>query len=156
MNFQYTLASPLCKVFPNGQNLSPLKEPHLTGLRGETVSFQIAYLWNEWGREYGQVEVVPPCQGQVRVRTVELVPSQYPCHQRRDPYYLAAEPGLYPDLLRDLGPQGFKLLRNEFLSQGGRCNPLHVFRTFVFQHKIHRAGRCASPGKSSRQSAAFL
>lgn len=114
MNFQYTLASPLCKVFPNGQNLSPLKEPHLTGLRGETVSFQIAYLWNEWGREYGQVEVVPPCQGQVRVRTVELVPSQYPCHQRRDPYYLAAEPGLYPDLLRDLGPQGFPLITGQW------------------------------------------
>ena len=114
MNFQYTLASPLCKVFPNGQNLSPLKEPRLTGLRGETVSFQIAYLWNEWGREYGQMEVVPPCQGQVRVRTVELVPSQYPCHQRRDPYYLAAEPGLYPDLLRDLGPQGFPLITGQW------------------------------------------
>lgn len=116
MDFQYTLASSLCKIIPNGQNLRPLKARRLTGLRGETVSFQLAYRWDEWGREYGQVEVVSPRRDQVRVRTVELVPCRYPCHQRRDADYLAAGPGLYPDLLRDLGPAGFPLVSGQWRS----------------------------------------
>ncbi len=116
MDFQYTVSSSLCKVFPNGEGVRELKNRCLTGLKGETVSFQIAYYWGEWGREHGSIEVVSPIKDQVRVRTVELVPCEYPCHQRRDKDYLATEPGLYPDLLRDIGVWGFPLITGQWRS----------------------------------------
>ena len=114
MEFSYQMVSALCKVFPNGKNRKELASQTLTGLRGETLSFQIAYRWDKWGRSFGTVETDSPLP--VRVRTVELSPCQYPCHITRDEGYLATEPGLYPDLLREPGPRGFPLISGQWRS----------------------------------------
>ena len=74
----------------------------LTALKGETVSFQIAYYWAANGKERGQVEVISPLKEQVSVRLVQLVPCEYPCHMSRDEDYLTTAPGLYPDLLTEI------------------------------------------------------
>ena len=114
MKFSYRLVSSMCKVFPSGEGPKERAAHTLTGLRGETVSFQIACRWDEWGRNFGTVEVESPLP--VRVRTVELSPCQYPCHPTQDEGYLATEPGLYPDLLRELGPWGFPLISGQWRS----------------------------------------
>lgn len=114
MKFSHQIVSPMCKVFPDGSTLEELNPRRLTGLRGETLSFQIAYRWEEWGRSWGSVQVESPLR--VRVRTVELVPCRYPCHTTRDPGYLATQPGLYPDLLRELSPLGFPLVSGQWRS----------------------------------------
>ena len=114
MKFSHQIVSPMCKVFPDGSTLEELNPRRLTGLRGETLSFQIAYRWEEWGRSWGSVQVGSPLR--VRVRTVELVPCRYPCHTTRDPGYLATQPGLYPDLLRELSPLGFPLVSGQWRS----------------------------------------
>ena len=36
------------------------------------------------------------------LRTVELIPADYPCHEKYDSGYITAEPGLFPDLLLPL------------------------------------------------------
>lgn len=114
MKFSYRLVSSMCKVFPSGEGPKERAAHTLTGLRRETVSFQIACRWDEWGRNFGTVEVESPLP--VRVRTVELSPCQYPCHLTQDEGYLATEPGLYPDLLRELGPWGFPLISGQWRS----------------------------------------
>ena len=57
MNFQYKLVSSMCKVFSGGENINELKEKRLTGLKGETVSCQVAYYWGEDGMERGSPRV---------------------------------------------------------------------------------------------------
>lgn len=114
MKFTYKLVSSMTKVLPGGSGLQDLPSPRLTGLKGETLSFQIAYHWEGWGREWGQVRV--DCACPVRVRTVELVPCAYPCHPQRDDKYLATQPTLLPDLLQDLPPQGFPLAAGQWRS----------------------------------------
>ncbi|RKJ40728.1 DUF4091 domain-containing protein [Acutalibacter sp. 1XD8-33] len=114
MKFAYQIVSGMCKVFPGGETLRELRPPRLSGLKGETLSFQIAYCWEEWSRAWGGVQVESPLP--VRVRTVELVPCQYPCHMVRDEGYLAVQPGLYPDLLQELPPQGFPLISGQWRS----------------------------------------
>lgn len=112
MNFTYRLVSSLCKVFPVEEPCSSL--PSLCALQGETASFQLAYRWDGPYRAWAQVRAESPLP--VRVRTVSLVPCEYPCHARRDDGYLATAPGLYPDLLQDLRPQGAPLIPGQWRS----------------------------------------
>lgn len=112
MNFTSRLVTSMCKVLPGREPESVL--PNLTALRGESVSFQLAYRWDEPYRGWGRVEVESELPA--RVRTVELVPCEYPCHTRRDDGYLATEPGLYPDLLRKPGPFGIPLVSGQWRS----------------------------------------
>lgn len=114
MKFTYKLVSSMSKVLPDGSGLQELPSPRLSGLKGETLSFQIAYRWEGWGREWGQVRADCPCP--VRVRAVELVPCAYPCHPLRDEGYLATQPALLPDLLQELTPQGFPLAAGQWRS----------------------------------------
>lgn len=91
----------MCKVFPNGENIKELEKKQISGLKGETLSFQIAYYWGENRREYGSVSVSSPIKDKIQIRTVKLVPCEYPCHIERDEGYLAITPGLYPDKLSE-------------------------------------------------------
>ena len=60
MGFEYKLVSSLCKVFSDGENMEELQEKRMTGLKGETLSFQIAYYWGGGRRERGSAAVVSP------------------------------------------------------------------------------------------------
>ncbi len=114
MNFEYQLVPSTHKVFPGGEGLSASASPALVALKGETVSFQLIYRWNAWGRAWGQVQV--RCPLPARARTVELVPCDYPCNPRFDQNYLTTQPGLYPDRLQELTPQGFPLVAGQWRS----------------------------------------
>lgn len=86
----------------------------VSGLKGETVSFQIAYRYrteyfsSQMKRQATKNpsvrwDVVSPLKPFVRVRRVVCMPSAYPAYSLSDQGYLSTEPGLYPDLLRDMG-----------------------------------------------------
>lgn len=110
------LVSSMEKVLPSKEPSGDGASDKLTGMRGETVSFQIAYYWNEVGRGRGRVRVNAPEGILVRVRTVGLVPCAYPCHMKRDGGYLVTQPGLYPDLLSDVTEFGFPLISGQWRS----------------------------------------
>jgi len=102
------------KVFPAAEEIAEMKEKTLAGLKGETLSFQIAYYWGEEMKKRGSVKVLSPIADKVEVRTVNLVPCGYPCHMRRDEGYLATEPGMYPDLLKPISKWGFPLVSGQW------------------------------------------
>lgn len=106
--FEIKPISPMEKVLPTREPSGEGFTGHLTALRGETVSFQIACRQDGSRKERLHAAYNSP----VRVRSVDLVPCEYPCHTggRRDDDYLADEPGLYPDILREEPDCGFPLI----------------------------------------------
>lgn len=116
MEFEYKVVSSMSKIFPIMENIEELKEEKLTGLQGETVSFQIAYHWEGERKERGNISVKSPIQNMVHVRDVNLVPCEYPCHMQTDEGYLTKEPGLYPDLLTEIPKWGFPLISGQWRS----------------------------------------
>lgn len=116
MDLNCKIVSSMEKVLPSGAKWKPLEQSTLSGLRGETLSFQVAYRWDRRRKAYGAWEVISPLKDCARVRVVKLIPCEYPCHIMRDDGYLATEPGLYPDLLEDIGPLGFPLVSGQWRS----------------------------------------
>jgi hypothetical protein len=101
-DYSAKVLSSLKKVFSDEE---PRFEPEcnvLTGLKGETVSFQVAYISSHARITYGSIEVDSPIKDHIRVRKVVEVPASYCCHPEVDDNYLRTTPGLYPDLLTDL------------------------------------------------------
>ena len=91
----------LTKVFPD-EEPAGAESLSISALGGETVSAVVAYWGDPDERKNWKVEVEAPEGLAVRLRSVELVPSSYPCHVRQDDNYLRTKPGLFPDLLREL------------------------------------------------------
>ena len=116
MGFIYKVASPMEKVFSSASYVPELGEKVLSGLKGETVSFQIAYFWDDDRKNCGFCQVDSPLKEQIRILEVRLVPCEYPCHRKRDEGYLVTESGLYPDLLTDLTSFGFPLVPGQWRS----------------------------------------
>lgn len=114
MGFQYKVVSSMEKVFATGANAPEMECKVLSGLKGETVSFQIAYYWDGARKTPGYYDVISPVKDAVHVREVRLIPCEYPCHMKRDEGYLATEPGLYPDLLTEIGQFGFPLVSGQW------------------------------------------
>lgn len=104
---QLKLLSALEKVFLD-ENVDAGTCPNiLSGLRGETVSFQAAFcLQKEWGRVPVKVEIASPIQSCIRVRLVKSVPVECAANAHADKHYLRLTPGLYPDLLREIPENG--------------------------------------------------
>ncbi|WP_329602299.1 DUF4091 domain-containing protein [Blautia liquoris] len=94
--------SSLEKIFPDEEPVAKPECTNLSGLKKETVSFQIAYYGNVNSKEYVHLEIDSDIKDWIRVRTVELVPSALPCNAVYDDNYLRTTPGMFPDLLRDL------------------------------------------------------
>ena len=97
---QYKLLSTMTKVFadeePRDESLP------LSILKGEVGSFQVAVKMFGWAK----LSVTAP-GFKTRVREVRAMPSNRPCRPGlEDPDYLRKTPGLYPDLLEDLLPDG--------------------------------------------------
>lgn len=108
-SFTFTLAGSLEKVLPKQAPSSLSSGASLSGLWGETLSFQLAYRCDsdeyDTASFHYRLEIDSPLHADIRVRKVELVPCSYPCHGVWDDDYLTTEPGLLPDLLvpLDLG-----------------------------------------------------
>lgn len=94
--------SSLSKIFPDEMPASKPEETVFSALRGETVSFQLAYYKETDVISYGKLSVKSDIEKNIRVRVVELVPSAYPCHRTVDENYLRTKPGMFPDLLADI------------------------------------------------------
>ena len=92
------------KVFPDQEPSGEGMEDVITALKKETVSFQMAYYWGGERKGRAQVQVTADDKEQVRVRSVRLVPCEYPAHMVADEDYLTTKPGLYPDLLSEIQP----------------------------------------------------
>lgn len=122
-----------CKTVSSTEKIFPQTEPeeivrNLTGLKGETVSFQIAYFWNGRNKLLGELSDISVSfslskaegkrfsQEEIRIRKVLLVPCMYPSHKETDEDYLCTEPGLYPDLLRDVDEMGFPVISEQWRS----------------------------------------
>ncbi len=108
------LVSSLEKVFPTKKPCAEGWSGSLYALRGETVSFQLAYHWDGERKERADISIETPSGVTSRIRTASLVPCAYPCHAKRDEDYLAVEPGLYPDLLEDLDELGMPLVSGQW------------------------------------------
>lgn len=105
IRYEMKLLSSLEKVF---QDEAPVYKPEclpLSGLWGETVSFQAAYTGTAFMRERLDVKIESPLEKWLHVRTVEQVPVGRAANGIVDDNYLRTTPGLYPDLLREI-PDG--------------------------------------------------
>jgi len=97
------LVSSLEKVFLDQEPCA--MEGSVEGFRNEVMSFQASYtLCGPITRMYVTLEVDSPIAEYVHVRQVEHVPVRYAAPIDSDDNYLRKTPGLYPDLLREIGP----------------------------------------------------
>ena len=103
MAVQTTILSSLSKVFLDRITGVIPENNVMTALKNETVSFQVAYLSDE--DVDAKIKVSSDYPENVRIRTVEMVPVDFVARQtdyESDGHYLCTEPGLYPDILRDI------------------------------------------------------
>ena len=94
--------SSLEKVFQDETPVYRMECQMLSGLWGETVSYQVAYTGDFVMRERLDVRVVSELAEHVHVRTVEMVPVGRATNGIVDDNYLKTTSGLYPDLLKEL------------------------------------------------------
>lgn len=92
------LVSSLAKVFYGEEPIAAVADK-LTALKGERVNFQMAVYQDSGRCEELTVEIDSPHKDRIRIYEVRSVPSELPCYDDSDEYYLKKEPGLYPDLL---------------------------------------------------------
>ena len=114
--YRMILLSSLTKVFTDEEPLYYPECCRLTGLYGETVSFQTACSFSGEEKEALRVSIDSPLEKQIRIRQVISVPSAYPAHEKRDSNYLRHTPGLYPDLLRNLNHDSLLLVPGKWQS----------------------------------------
>lgn len=117
--YRMKLLSSLQKVFSDQEPVDLPECSLLTGLKNETISFQIAYSCNANGNQFVTVSIESALKDQIRLRNVVEVPCSYPCHPTVDDNYLRTTPGLYPDLLTELA-------RNELLVVPNRWKSLWI------------------------------
>lgn len=107
------LTSSLEKCFPD-QQISDFNELcSLSVLKNETFSFQIIMTEEEdstprrYRCAWPQIKLEGELAEFATVRTVECVPSVMPCYPgEHDDNYLRTEPGVFPDLLKPVRPDG--------------------------------------------------
>jgi hypothetical protein len=114
--YRMILLSSLTKVFTDEEPLFFPECCRLTGLYGETVSFQTACSFSGEEKETLTVLIESPLEKQIQIRQVISVPSAYPAHEKRDNNYLRHTPGLYPDLLRNLDHDSLRLIPGKWQS----------------------------------------
>ena len=110
MIYEAHIASSLEKIFPD-QYIPTDHLPVSSALRGETFSFQVAlYSPNPDASEFASISVNSTLHPYIRLREVLLVPAAFPCNAYADDDFLRKEPGLFPDLLRDLDERGIQFI----------------------------------------------
>ena len=107
------ILSPIAKVFPT--DAPAACEPRFSGLRGEVISFQLAYRplpdSPMADRSFLRLEIESPVKEFIRVRRVKWIPVRQGALMNADPYYLnGGAPGLYPDPLIDIPPHGLRTI----------------------------------------------
>ena len=86
------------------------KSLDLQALKGETISFQLAFCTDEPGWQEVTVQAEGPIAANIRLRQVVDVPGRMANYPDGDDDLLQfGKPGLYPDLLREIKPHALKL-----------------------------------------------
>lgn len=101
MQYKMRVLNSLAKVFPD-ELTDGFECERVTALHGERVSFQVAYYSEQEYITRGKFKLESDFSKNISLRSVECVPSLYPCHINNDENYIRKAPGLYPDLLRSL------------------------------------------------------
>jgi len=104
------LLSSLAKVFPNHAPPARHEKEWLSGLKGETVSFQLAYRVKESGYMWGRLQIDAPEGITATVRRVRYMPGYIHSRYKTDDGYLSTQDGLYPDLLEPCDTHRLPLL----------------------------------------------
>ena len=105
--YKIKLLSSLAKVLADEEPKAQPECTRLTGLWGETVSFQIACTRRGYSGAELEVKVVSDLAEHIRVRTVEQVPVNRAAGisgdgRILDDNFLKTTAGMYPDLLKDI------------------------------------------------------
>lgn len=115
---QLRILSPIAKVFP--LDAPQACAPRFSGLRGEVVSFQLAYRLcdpAEVERYFFRLEIDSPVREHLHVRRVKYVPVRMPALSNADDHYLCEKrPGLYPDILEEIPPHGIRAIPGQWES----------------------------------------
>lgn len=91
---------------------APGEKPlRLRGLRNETISFQLAFRHEEAQRQEVHAAVDSALADYVHLRRVEQVPVRFPMYADGDADTLRREPGLFPDLLKEIRPHSLYISR---------------------------------------------
>jgi hypothetical protein len=102
LQYEFMLVSSLEKVFPKSTPKNRISSV-VSGLVGETISFQLAYKLeaevNELTNHEISVSLDTKLKDGIQIRSVELVPSELPSYGLKDDNYITTDPGLFPDLL---------------------------------------------------------
>lgn len=110
--YEMILVSSLEKVFLDEKPVYDIETLNITGLKGEVISFQVAYSSNIPFRQLAKVEIKSPIKNNIKVYTVESVPVTRAAMTIVDDNYLRTTPGLYPDLLKPLPKDGVVKIRS--------------------------------------------
>ncbi|MGL1892442.1 MAG: DUF4091 domain-containing protein [Spirochaetaceae bacterium] len=104
---EFRIISSLEKVLPKDK-LDCLSISEATVLKGEVFSFQIAYRDTSGLKNYN-IKVIdqPELSNNIKIRTVGLVPSEFPCYSDHDDNIISSSSGLYPDVLYPLNDGDF-------------------------------------------------
>jgi len=129
---QMKLVSSLDKVFLQQEPAESIIG--VQGFRNEVIAFQAAYTMDEsvTTRMYASVEVVSPIARYVHVRQVEHVPVRYTTPLDSDDNYLSKEPGLFPDLLREIGPHTIRVRSGQWDSLWIEVDPASELEAGVY------------------------
>ncbi|MBB6731341.1 DUF4091 domain-containing protein [Cohnella zeiphila] len=113
LEFETRCLSSLAKVFADEE----LTVPAFTSgsaLLGETYAFQVAFRAKETIRNI-RVKAESDLEG-ISVRKVDMVPSELPCYRDHDEHILRSTPGLYPDPLHPMDPDGVDAVHGQWRS----------------------------------------
>ena len=105
--YKIKLLSSLAKVFADEEPKAQPECTRLTGLLGETVSFQIACMRMRYSGEEVEIKIQSDLAEHIRIRTVKQVPvmravATHGDGRILDDNFLKTTAGMYPDLLSDI------------------------------------------------------
>ena len=105
--YKVKLLSSLEKVFTDEEPKFRPECTKLTGLWGDTVSFQVAYTRHAYNDAELDLKIESDLADYIRVRTIEYVPvNRTVCTSGDgrvlDDNFIKTTAGMYPDLLKDL------------------------------------------------------
>ncbi len=112
------IVNALQKVFLD-QEPFPGDETVLSGFQNELLSFQAAYIGKADMlpyRDFVTVQVASPIRATLRIRRVLHVPVNMVTFADADDNYLRKQPGLYPDLLRDVAQTQLRIFGDQWQS----------------------------------------
>lgn len=105
-DYDFFLSDTLEKVYPNKRPRMLKDGQTVWVFRGEIPALQLIYTRRKENEvklfEYPVTISITGAPADAVLRTVELVPADFPAYEAADEHYTTTEPGLFPDLLRPL------------------------------------------------------